>query len=123
MLGDNLVLAIENRLPIQLRFARQFNAVLLGVLEVVIDLGIEKQCLCGDAAYMQAGSTQLFSFFDQGDLQPKLACANSTGISGRTAPMIVMSYVVSAKGCSVQEIRSMGRGRKACLTQTFHCTR
>src|SRR5262245_20760681 len=34
-------------------------------------------------------------------------------------PTIAMSYVVSAKGCSVQEISSMGRGEKPLSPNNF----
>ena len=59
MLGDDPVLAIENGLPVDSDLAHAFNAVLGGVLQVVIDLGVEEQGLGGNAAHVQASASQL----------------------------------------------------------------
>ena len=85
VLGDDLVLAVEHGLPVDLAFAEAFDAVFLRVLQVVVDLGVEEQRLGGDAAHMQAGSAQLLGLLDQRDLQAVLSGANRGCVSGGTA--------------------------------------
>ena len=85
MLGDDPVLAIQNGLPVESDRAHAFDAVLGGVLEVVIDLGVEEQGLGGNAAHVQAGASQLLFPLDQRDLQPVLPGADGGGISAGSA--------------------------------------
>ncbi len=91
VLGDDPVLAIENGLPIDGDRAHAFNAMLGGMLQVVIDFRVEKQGLGGDAAPVQAGAAQLLFPLDQGDLQPVLPGADGGGVSAGPPPMMTMS--------------------------------
>jgi hypothetical protein len=65
VLGDDLVLTVENRLPVQRHLAHAFDAVLLGVLQVVVDFGVEQDRFGGNAADMQTGAPQLRLALDQ----------------------------------------------------------
>ena len=66
MLGDDFVLAILNRAPIDLHALDVLDAVFLGSLEMVVKFGIEQQALGGDAANVEASAAQLGIFFDEG---------------------------------------------------------
>ena len=77
VLGDDLVLAVLNVLPVQFAGAQAVNTVLFGGLEMVIDFGVKEQGLGGDAANVQARAAELVFFFDQAGLQSKLAGAES----------------------------------------------
>ena len=85
MLGDDPVFAVEDGLPVDGDVAHAFDAVLGGVFQVVIDLGVEEQGLGGNAAPVQAGAAQLLFPLDQGDLQPVLPGADGGGVSPWTA--------------------------------------
>src|SRR6185437_1138131 len=81
VLDDDLVLAREDVLPVELGGADVVDAVLLGVLEVVPDLGGEEHRLGGDAAYVEAGAAQLVGRLDQRGLQSILPGADGAGIA------------------------------------------
>src|SRR6266853_1147988 len=81
VLGDDLVLAVLNILPVELACSQAVNAVLFGVLEMVIDFSIEEQGFGGDAANVQACAAELVVFFDEAGFQSKLARAECGGVS------------------------------------------
>ena len=85
VLGDDGVLALEHRGPIQRGRADAFDAEVGGVLQVVPDFGVEEQSLGGDAAHVQAGAAQLGGLLDQCDIQPVLRRANSRRVAGRSS--------------------------------------
>ena len=85
VLGDDPVLAVQDGLPVDGDRAHALNAVLGGMLQVVVDLGIEEQGLGGYAAPVQARATQFLFPLDQSDLQPILPGADGGRISARTA--------------------------------------
>ena len=78
-------LRVEHCRPVQRDLADALDAVFLGVLQVVIDLGIEKKRLGRDAAPVQAGAAQLLRLLDQRDLEAVLPGANRRGVAGGAA--------------------------------------
>ena len=62
-----------------------FDAIVLGVLQVVVDLRVEKQRLGGDAAPVEAGAAQLLVPLDERGLEPVLPGADGGGIPGGTS--------------------------------------
>src|SRR5262252_4190658 len=85
VLGDDLVLAVLDVLPIQLACTQTVNTVFLGSLEMVVDFSVEQQCLGWNTADMQASAAQLVFFFNQGCFQTELAGAECGGVSAGTA--------------------------------------
>ena len=85
VLSDNLVLALLDGCPVQLGTIDALNAKFLCGFQVVVDFGVEQQRLGGNAADVQAGSTQLVVFFDQTGFQSPLPGANSGGVPCRAA--------------------------------------
>ncbi len=82
MLGNDLVLAVEHRLPVHLALTEPIDAIFLRVLYVVVDLSVEQQRLGGNAAHVQARPAQLLGLLDQRDLQPVLPGANRGRVTG-----------------------------------------
>ncbi len=89
VLGDDGVLALEHRLPVERRRNRRgvakADAEVGGVPQVVPYLGIEEQRLGGNAAPVQAGAAQLVGLFNQRDLEPILRRPKSRCIPSRSA--------------------------------------
>ena len=85
MLGDDGLLALLHRIPVQRAAVNAVDAVLGRMLQVVPQLGIEQQRLGGNAAHVQAGSTQHVHSFDQCSFQSKLSGANRRRVTGWSA--------------------------------------
>ena len=81
VLGNDLVLAVLDVLPVQLARAQAVNAVFFSGLQVVINFSVEQQSFCGDAANVEAGAAELVLFFNEAGLQTKLAGAESGRVS------------------------------------------
>jgi hypothetical protein len=56
VLGHDAILAIENCLPIDGDLADALDAIVLGMLQIVEDLGVEEQRLRRNAAPVEAGA-------------------------------------------------------------------
>jgi hypothetical protein len=82
MLRDDVVLALQHGGPVDLDLAGDIDAVLLGVLEMVVDLGVEEQRFGRNATPQQAGAAELFVVVDERGLQAVLSGANGGGVSG-----------------------------------------
>ena len=76
VLGDDLVLAVEDQREIQARIFAM-DAVFDGVLEMLPNVGRVQEGFGGNAAHMQAAAAQFRVFFDDGDLQAVLSRTNS----------------------------------------------
>ena len=85
VLGDDLVLAVLDRGPIQLARVYAFDAKFFRFFQVVPELGIEQQSFGRDAADMQASAAEDVVFFDERGLQALLAGANGGRVSGGAA--------------------------------------
>ncbi len=85
MLGDNLVLAIQNLGVIEARIFA-LDAFVGGVDEVLPKVGGMEQRFGRDAAHVQARAAELGIFFDDGGLQAVLAGAHRRGVATRAAP-------------------------------------
>ena len=96
VLGDDFLLALLNRGPVQLARVHAFDAEFLGLFQVIPEFGVEQQRLGRDAAHVQAGAAEESVFFDESGLQAVLAGANRGSVSGRSAADD--GYVVSGFG-------------------------
>ena len=63
-------------------YTRSSQAVIAGMLHIVIDLRRPQQCLGRNASPVEANPAKIFTF-DNRDFQPKLRCANCGNISTR----------------------------------------
>ena len=82
MFGNNVVLALDDSRPVELDLAGHVDAVLFGVFEVVVNLGVEEQRLGRNAAPVQAGAAKLVVLLDESRLEAVLTGADGGGISG-----------------------------------------
>ena len=82
MLGDDGVLALEHRGPVERGRADAPNAEFGGVLQVVPDFGVEEQGLGGDATHQQASTPKPVELLDQCDLQPIFRATNRRRVAG-----------------------------------------
>ena len=85
VLVHDALFALLDGAPVQGDAGGVFEAEGGAVFHVVVDFGVEKQGLSGDAADVQAGSAEVGVFLDEGGLQPKLSGANGRGVSSRPA--------------------------------------
>ena len=102
---DDVVLALEQVVPVERGRGDAVDAVALGVLQVVPDLGGEEHGLGGNAAPVQAGAAELVGLLDERDLQAKLRGANGAGIAGGAAAdddEVIDSF------CQESELHSLG---------------
>ena len=61
--SDDLVFARRDGFPVELTACRGLDAVVLGVLQVVVDLGVKEQRLGGDAAHSAGRCRRAFGLF------------------------------------------------------------
>ncbi len=82
VLGDDGVLALEHRGPVERGRADAPNAKISGVLQVVPDFGVEEQGLGRDAAHVEAGAAELVGLLNQRHFQSVLSAANGRRVTG-----------------------------------------
>src|SRR5579863_1137617 len=85
VLGDDLVLAILDRGPVELAGIDAFDAVFLGFFQMIPEFGVEKQSLGRDATHVQTGAAEESVFLNERGFQAVLAGADCSGVSGRSA--------------------------------------
>ena len=101
VLVDDGGLAFLHGVPVEGAAVDVVDAVFGGVLEVVPELGVEKEGLGGDAADVEAGAAEDVGGFDEGDLEAELSGANGRGIACGSAADD--GYVIDSvcQSCSV----------------------
>ena len=78
---DDVVLAGDHGLPVDAAVGYAVDAVTVGVLQVIPELGGEEHRLGGDAAPEQAGAAETVVRVDQGRLEAELRGADGAGIA------------------------------------------
>ena len=113
VLGDDGALALLHRGPVELRRPDTGDAVVGRVLQVVPDLGVEKQGLGRNAAHVQAGAAEHGRALDERDLQAVLPAANGRRVARRPAANDChVVQCVCQNACSCHGVR-LG-GNAAC---------
>ena len=85
MFGDDIVFALEDDGPVELRRAEVVDAHVGGVLELIPQLGVVEDGFGGDAAPVEAGAAEFRLLFNQRNLEAIFAGADGSRVAGRAA--------------------------------------